>query len=192
MTDADRISALEAEVRALKLKQQRTSIAPLPPSPVKITHPTAKVELPTAAECVLLCDAIWRKYPTLKPRRSDEEEFARQFPVAFRFVQSHGRRADLDRDRGTAWWVDLAFSKNVNGPPISGLAFVVAVIAAGDILHTDPNEPGFAVGLQWGGGGSPATDYWRRVLSGTILEALPPLHPAPMPAPSRIVRHGRV
>ena len=133
-------------------------------------------------------DAVWQKYPTLKPRQSEAEEFARQFPVAFRFVQGFGRRADLDRDRGIDWWVDAALSRNIGGPPISGLAFVVAVISAGDVLYTDPTEAGFVTSLQFGGGGSPSQDYWRRVLSGTILEALPPLHPRPLPAPSKITR----
>jgi hypothetical protein len=144
--------------------------------------------MPTAAECRLLLDAVWQKYPTLKPHRSEEEEFARQFPVAFRFVQGFGRRVDLDRDRGIDWWVDSALSRNLGGPPISGLAFVVAVISSGDVLYTDPTEAGFVTSLQFGGGGSPAKDYWRRVLSGTILEAIPALHPAPLPAPSRIFR----
>jgi hypothetical protein len=193
-TTEQRIAALENEIRALRASlgaQQRTLTPPPPRSPessVRISHPTQQLSLPSADDCCRLCAIVWRKYPALKPRRGEEEEFARQFPTAFRFVQSHGRRADLDRNRGIDWWVDNALSRNIGGLPISGLAFVVAVISAGDVLHTDPTEPGFVVGLQFGGGGSPATDYWRRVLSGTILEALPPLYPKPMPAPSRIVR----
>ena len=59
MTDADRITALEAEVRGLKLllgKQQRTVVAPprRDEPVVRITHPVSKVSMPTAAECVLL------------------------------------------------------------------------------------------------------------------------------------------
>ena len=96
-----------------------------------------------------------------------------QFSAAFRFVQHHGRRADLDRNRGIDWWVDAALSRNIGGPPISGLAFVFAVIAAGDVLFTDPTEAGFYTSLQFGGGGSPATDYWRRVVGGAVLNAAP-------------------
>ena len=72
------------------------------------------------------------------------------------------------------------------GFPIDGVALVVAVVAAGDVPYTDPEEPGFIIGLQFGGGGFPAKDWWRRVVGGAILEPTPPLHPSPMPSPARV------
>jgi len=76
----------------------------------------------------------------------------------------------------------------IGGFPISGVALVVAVIAAGDVLFSDPGEPGLSIGLQFGGGGTPSRDWWKRVIGGALLEPTPPLHPAPLPAPSKIVR----
>jgi hypothetical protein len=196
MTDADRISALEAEVRALKIllgKQQRTAVAP--PRQVeslRITHPVEKVSLPSADEGRRLCAIVWREYPKLRPGRGEEEEFFGQFSAAFQFVQHHGRRADVDRERSLGWWLDTArewiSQHRIGGFPISGMALVVAIIAAGDVPFSDPGEPGLSIGLQFAGGGTPSQDWWKRVLGGALLGPTPPLHPRPLLAPSRIVR----
>jgi hypothetical protein len=194
--DNQRIAVLEAEVRALKLlvqSQQRTLKAPprQVESPVKITHPVSKVSTPSADEARQLCDAVWRHYPKLRPGSGDGEEFFGQFSAAFQFVQHHGRRA-VDRERSLGWWLDTArewiSQHRIGGFPISGTALVVAIIAAGDVPFSDPGEPGLSIGLQFGGGGTPSRDWWKRVIGGALLEPTPPLHPRPLPAPSRITR----
>jgi hypothetical protein len=202
MTDADRLQAaeqrvavLESEIRSLEFlmgKQQRTVAAPRPPeSPVKITHPVSKASMPSHAECVRLCEIVWQHYPKLRPGRGEEEEFFSQFRAALEFVQHHGR-ANVDRERSLGWWLDTArewiSQHRIGGFPISGVGFVVAVIAAGDVPFSDPAEPGLSIGLQFGGGGTSSRDWWKRALGGALLEPTPPLHPTPLPAPSRIVR----
>lgn len=196
--DADqRIAVLESEIRALKLllgSQQRTFTAPPQreePS-VKITHPVRQVSLPNDNERAQLCDIVWRRYPKLRPGHGEEEEFAGQFRAAFQFVQHHGRRV-VDRERSLGWWTDTARSwlsqHRIGGFPISERALVIAIIAAGDVPYSDPSEPGFVVGLQWGGGGVPSRDWWKRVIGGAILEPTPPLHPMAAPSPAR-ARHA--
>jgi len=201
MTDAieKRLAALEIEnanlksqIEVLRLLAPAPKVKPLPPSPVKISHPVSKVSLPTPDEGRRLCEIIWQHYPKLRPGRGEEEEFFAQFSAAIRFVQHTGRRRTVDRERALGWWLDTSrdwiAQHRIGGLPISGMALVVAIIAAGDVPFSDPEEPGFVVGLQFGGGGVPSTDFWRRVLAGTLLEATPALHPMPLPAPSRIVR----
>jgi len=148
--------------------------------------------MPSADECRQLCEVVWREYPKLRPGRGEEEEFFGQFRAAFQFVQHHGRRAEVDRERSLGWWLDTArefiSQHRIGGFPISGVALVVAAIAAGDVPFSDPGEPGFVVGLWWGGGGDASRDWWKRVLGGALLEPTPPLHPTPLPAPSRITR----
>jgi hypothetical protein len=193
----NRVAILERENRALKVRlDAMASTKPAPPRPpessVKITHPVSKVSLPSAGEARQLCDAVWRHYPKLRPSRNEEEEFFGQFSAAFQFVAHHGRRA-VDRERSLGWWLDTArewiSQHRIGGFPISGTALVVAIIAAGDVPFSDPGEPGFVVGLQWGGGGVPERGWWKRVLGGALLDPTPPLHPMPAPSPAR-VRHG--
>ena len=134
---------------------------------------------------------VWRKYPTLKPRRSDEEEFLSQFSAAFQFVQHHGRCA-VDRQRSLGWWLDTArdwlSQHRGDSLPINGNVLIVAIIAAGDVPFSGPTEPGFVVGLQWGGGGVAARDWWKRVLGGALLDLTPPLHPMPTASPAHVRR----
>jgi hypothetical protein len=197
-----RIAALERENADLKaqlgaLQVLLPTIKPPPrrdePS-VKITHPVRQVEVPTDDECRRLCEIIWQRYPTLRPSRGEEKEFAAGFKAAFRFVQHHGRRAEPDRQRALGWWVDTArdwISQNCSGGfPISGSCFVVAIIAAGDVPYSDPGEPGFVVGLQWGGGGIPERGWWKRALGGALLDPVPSPYPTKTPSPARVRQAG--
>ena len=160
-----------------------------------VALPLAKVTLPTEDEFPRLLEIVLIRYPQLRPR--DTQGFEQEFCLAFQFLQHTGRREKLDRDHRLLFWIDTAAAwlrERKIAPGVLGIgamAFVAAAIASGDILYTSPDEfPHIAFGLVPYGGGIPAKDYWRRALSGTILEAMPPLHPTPMPAPSRIVRHG--
>jgi hypothetical protein len=197
MTDLERENRdLRARIEALELL-----LAPTKPAAprreeasVKITHPVPQVSLPTADECRRLCEIVWQRYPTLRPSRNEEEEFAAGFKAAFQFVQHHGRRAEPDHQRGLGWWVDTArdwiSQHRVGGFPIGGAVLVVAIIAAGDVPYTDPEEPGFAIGLQFGGGGAGSGNWWRRVLGGAILDPTPSPYPKAAPSPARAVRNG--
>jgi hypothetical protein len=201
MTDVEkRLAAVEAEnadlkgqLAALQLLLGNKTIPPRreePPPAVRITHPVPQVSLPTDAECRQLCEIVWQRYPTLRPARSEEEEFVAGFKAALRFVQCHGRRAEPDYERGVGWWVDTArdwiSQHRVGGFPISGSVLVVAIIAAGDVPYTNPEESGFAAGLQFGGGGILARDWWKRVLGGAILEPVPSPYPTKAPSPARV------
>ena len=192
-----RVAALERENRDLRARLEAlapTKVTPLPLSPVRIVSPPlARIALPTEDEFRRLLEVVLTRYPILKPR--DTQGFEAEFRWAFQFLQHTGRREKLNRDHGLLFWIDTAaawlrehkIAPSVLG--IGGTAFVAAAIASGDILYTSPDEfPHISFGLVPFGGGIPAKDYWRRALSGTLLEAMAPLHPKPAPAPSRIVR----
>jgi hypothetical protein len=158
---------------------------------VKILAPSLpQVALPTPDECRQLCEIVWQRYPTLRPTRGEEQEFAAGFKAAFRFVQHHGRRAEPDRERSLGWWMDTArdwiSQHHIGGLPISGSVLVAAIIAAGDVPYTHPEEPGFVCALQFGGGGSPSKDWWKRVLGGAILEPALSPYPTKAPSPARV------
>jgi hypothetical protein len=195
-----RIAALERENRDPKGRLDALApapkVRPLPPSPVRITSPSlAKIELPTEDEYRRLRENVLRKFPILKPR--DAQGFEEEFRWAFQFLQHTGRREKLDRDHDLLFWIDTVVAwlrKHKIAPGvlmIGGTAFVAAAIASGDILYTLPDAfPHIYFGLVPYGGGLEAKGYWKRVLSGTILGASPPLYPKPEPAPSRIRRQG--
>jgi hypothetical protein len=200
MSDAteQRIAVLESEIRALKLllgSQSRTFAAPprRDEPTVKITHPVRQVTLPGDAERHRLCEIVLTRYPSLRPRAGEDEEFAAGFLVTFRFVESCGRRAEPDRQRALGFWIDEARSfvsqNRIGGFPISGPALVVAIIAAGDVPYSDPNAAGFVCGLQFGGGGRPSTEKWRDVLTtGRLLDPTPSPYPQAAASPSRVQR----
>jgi hypothetical protein len=156
---------------------------------VRISHPLENVSLPSDAEYPLLLKRVLAKYPKLGPAPGEDRGFLSEFRAAFQFVQHQGRRAELDRERSLGWWIDTArswVSHRIGGFPINGAALVVAIIASGDVGYTDPEQPGFSCALQFGGGGIPAKDWWKRVLGGAILEPTAPLHPTPTPSPARV------
>lgn len=199
MTDLKEVADLKRENRDLRARVEALELLLAPTKPVaprhdeasvKITHPVAQVSLPTADECRQLCEMVWQRYPTLRPSAGEEAEFIAVFKAAFLFVQHHGRRAEPDHQRGLGWRVDSARSwlsqRRVGGFPIGGSVLVVAIIAAGDVPYTDPEQPGLAIGLQFGGGGTPARDWWRRVLGGAILDPTPSPYPTTAPSPSRV------
>jgi hypothetical protein len=204
MTDVieKRLLAVEQENRDLRGRLDAMQILlsgskPAPPRrhdepTVKISHPMGRVELPSDDECRRLCATVWQRYPKLRPGRGEEQEFISGFIAAFRFVQHHGRRAEPDRQHSLGFWIDStrawASQNRISSFPISGAAFAVAIVAAGDVPYTNPEEPGFVCGLQFGGGGSPSKDWWRRALAGTILEPTPPLYPTAAPSPARARR----
>jgi len=197
--DADqRIAVLESEIRALKIllgTQQRTLTAPprRAEPQVRITHPVRPVSLPLADEYRRLRAIVFDRYPQLAPRADEHpDDAAAQFRAAFQFLAHTGRAEKLDRDHGLSWWSDTArvwlqehkIAPGVLG--ISGTAFVAAAIASGDILFTSLDEfPHISFGLVPHGGGLPSRDFWKRVLSGTLLNPLPPLHPTAAPSPAR-------
>jgi hypothetical protein len=196
MTDAieKRVAALERENAALKARLDAKAPAPLPPSPVRITHPVAKVTLPTEDEYRRLLQTVLDRYPILRPRADTPDYFA-QFKAAFIRLSHCGRRDKVDNQRGLGFWIDdcqeFCRRHQINPSSIGGGAFTSAVIAHADIKFVIEDWPhDFVCSLQFGGGGIECRGWWRRALSGTLLSPEPPLHPVPMPAPSRIVRQG--
>ena len=200
VTVEKRIAALERENADLKARVEALQLL-LPgnkPAPqrrvepqVRVTNPLPRVALPNEEQCRQLCEIVFQRYPSLRPRRGEEEEFAAEFRAAIRFVEHHGRRAQLDRDRGIGWWIDTArdwLSQHGGGNSlVGGNAFVAAVIAAGDVPHRDPLEPGFAIGLQHTGGGIEASARWHTVLTtGRLLDPVPPERPKPAFSPVSI------
>lgn len=168
-------------------------VAPLPPSPVKISHPVAKVALATEDEFRRLLEIVLIQYPQLRPR--DTQGFEAEFRLAFRFLQHTGRREKIDRGHDLLFWVDTAavwLREHKIAPGVLGIgatAFVAAAIASGDVPFSSLDEfPHIYFGLVPFGGGIPAKDFWRRSLAGALVEPSPPPHSTARPAPARIVR----
>ena len=186
-------AALKSQIAALQVLAPAPKVMPLPATPVRISYPMSKVSLPTEQEFGPLLEIVLSRYPQLRPR--DTQGFEADFRLVFQFLQHTGRREKLDRDHGLLFWTDTAAAwlrEKKIAPGVLGIgamAFVAAAVASGDILYTSPDEfPHIAFGLVPYGGGIASKDYWRRALSGTILEALPPLHSTARPTPARIVR----
>ena len=199
VTVEKRIAALERENADLKARLEALQLLlsgnkPTPPRrvapQVQITNPLPRVMLPNDEQCRQLCDIVLQRYPSLRPRRGEEEEFAAEFRAAIRFVEHHGRRAQLDRDRGIGWWIDTArdwLSQHGGNSLIGGNAFIAAIVATGDVQHSDPREPGFVIGLQHTGGGRETSAQWHTVLStGRLLDPVPPERPKPAFSPVSI------
>jgi hypothetical protein len=201
MSDAieRRLKALETENRDLKARldalqvQTPAKVMPLPPSPVRITHPTSKVEIPSAKEFDRLSEIVLRRYPQLAPR-ADREGFDAQFRVAFQRLLHVGRKDKLDMQYGWEFWTDDCRNwqqqhRVAQGVSVSPAALVAAIVACNDILFSPldrfPFDLGF--GLVAFGGGRPSTDRWREVLTtGRLLEPTPLDRPTVVPSPARV------
>ena len=182
--------ALKAELAALQLLLPANKPAlPQRAAPqVRVTNPLPRVALPNEEQCRQLCEIVFDRYPSLRPRRGEEEEFAAEFRAAMRFVEHHGRRAAPDHGLGVGWWIDTArvwLSQHAGGNSlVGGNAFVAAIVAAGDVPYSDPGEPGFAIGLQHTGGGIEASARWHTVLATRrLLDPAPPERPKPVFSP---------
>ncbi len=186
-------AALKAELDALRSLLGNKSPAPLPPSPVRITHPTSKVEIPTAKEFDWLSEIVLRRYPQLAPR-ADREGFGSQFRVAMQRLLHVGRKDKLDTQHGLEFWTDDCRDwqqqhRVAQGVFVGGAAIVAAIVACGDIpyapLDRFPFDLGF--GLVAYGGGRPSSDKWREVLTtGRLLEPTPLDRPTVVPSPARV------
>jgi hypothetical protein len=185
--------ALKAELDALRSLLGNKSPAPLPPSPVRITHPTSKVEIPTAKEFDRLSEIVLRRYPQLAPR-ADREGFGSQFRVAMQRLLHVGRKDRLDTQHGLEFWTDDCRDwqqqhRVAQGVFVGGAAIVVAIVACGDIpyapLDRFPFDLGF--GLVAYGGGRQSTDQWRHVLqSGALLAPMQSPYPVAIKSPARV------
>jgi hypothetical protein len=182
---------LKARVSALEVLLAPTKPAPPPEPQVRISSPPlAKMAMPTDDEFRRLLHVVLDRYPVLKPRE-DPEDYAAQFRAAFIRLQHCGRRDKVDTERGLGWWLDDGAQwcrrHNVNPPWIGGAAFTAAVIAHGDIRFVMDDWPhDFSVALQWGGGGYECKDWWRRALSGTLLDPTPSSYPQAAASPARV------
>lgn len=193
-----RVAELQADIDALEGK------SPAPVSSredrgVSVSHPAPSVTLPSDDEYDRLLAIVTGKYKQLACSRDvDPADFAAQFRAASMFAAHHGRRNDLDMQRDLSWWFDncrhWCREHAVQPSWMTGAALTAAVVAQADILFSPldhfPLEVRF--GLQFAGGGSATSDWWRRALTGTLLP------PAELPFPinerqsaRRIVVGGR-
>jgi hypothetical protein len=196
MMSEQRIAELEQQIGELRLEVAglRRQHAPSPrreESRVRISSPPlSNVALPTEDEFRRLLHVVLERYPVLK-LREDPADYAAQFRSAFIRLAHCGRRDTVDSQRGLGFWLDdcqeWCRRHQVNPGWIGGAPFTAAVIAHGDIrfVFDDwPHDTAFA--LQFGGGGIPSGDWWKRVLGGAILGPVPPRYPTKAPSPARV------
>jgi hypothetical protein len=175
-SDRDRIAELEREVAELRVKLA-------PPAPVKrineeggvrISYPKRTADgfvMPTAREMQTLFDITCKLAPKLDPEHNQQAPDAHftAFGQAFIFLASGVHRTEkLNTNVTLGWWVDTAqdwFRAGARSASINGAAFVLAVLAHGDIGHSyDPNSSrGVDFGLSIGGGQT-LSNAWRQTI----------------------------
>jgi hypothetical protein len=195
-----RLDALEAEVAVLKINAGLVEPVARDVAPTKlvepklsITHPieTSPIVLPTEAEYRRILSAVRDAYPQLRPRSNprfadqDEAGFFREFCAAFERVSHLRRTENVDSKHALSWWVDETNRWLHGSQQIDGIAFLAAVIGAGDVSFVQRDEYGnaWAFGLATFGG-RPATEAWRRVLKGQLLTPVAGRFGPPGPRPS--------
>lgn len=198
------IKALEVQLGALKANAgappkiaAHALSARTEPQGVRILYPVekAKIALPNEAEMKLLPDAVFAKYPRLRPYTltdrysyQDQADFFKGFCEAFAFVAVRGRTDEVDTKRSLGWWSGEAsdwLKTQGYTATISSSHLLVAAIAAGDVGFTQSDE----LGNQWAfalatHGGRPATDAWRNVLRGQLRPPLPGAYKTPAVGPT--------
>jgi hypothetical protein len=203
----DRITALEAEIAALKAQQNTASapvkIAPKPVEPegVVVSYPTPRriFEMPDNSALERLAEIVFTKFPTLRPTfsgrwaREDQQEFEKGFRSAF-LALGHIERRNVDHKRALSFWTEYAEETCRalgRSASIPGSALMVAAIAAGNceyVLADRMNGVVPVLGLCHGAGmGKLPGNEWRNVLAtGQILQPTATLrtrefYPVPQP-----------
>jgi hypothetical protein len=189
-----RVAALEANAGLVKPAAADVAPAKFVEREVSITHPieTSPIVLPTETEYRGILSAVRDAYPQLwrslsaNPRFADEDDarLFRDFPAVFECVSHLRRTTEVDNKHSLSWWVD-EINRRLHGRQIDGLAFLAAVIGAGDVSFVQRDEYGnvWAFGLATFGG-RPATEAWRRVLKGQLLTPIAGKFGGPSPRPS--------
>jgi hypothetical protein len=195
MSQADEITALRAQVTELT---RRLDAKDTPPAPVKSAAKPVEPEgaqifymvqrsnfvMPSTDELRRLCDIVFAKFPKLNvtdglvfrgDSEQNEAEYFRQFCASFKALGAMHRTENPDKKHYISFWMDLAsdWLKTVrDSTSISGLPFIAAVLAHGDICYSGLFVDGatFEVGLNAYAMGKPPRDAWRGVLAtGQIL-----------------------
>lgn len=180
------LNVLTLRVRALELNTAKPPAAlprvPAEPQGVRISTPTARstIDLPSEAEAEKIITVVGNRYPgllpsTLNSRWADQDRarFSQDFRRALEWVSTQGRADEVDRTRYMDFWTNQAeefFRLRGQSGAIGGGALLAAVIGAGDVKFLPGDNQGnvWAIALKTFGG-RPATDAWRRVLSGQLL-----------------------
>jgi hypothetical protein len=140
----------------------------------RVTYPTEinqSFVMPDNVDLRRLYFLVTRLFPQLGPARDrNEAEELRLFGLAFQRIAHLGRNDKLDTQHAVSWWCDESTqwlkSQNVNLIRLLPPDFAIAMLAHGDINYApmDNFPHGFAVGLNAGLWGRPATDAWHKLL----------------------------
>jgi hypothetical protein len=152
--------------RAAEPPAQQVRILQIPESPPII--------LPSQIERQRLRDIVLDFYPQLYPTSDDPDDFVADFNLAFDRIAA-AYRTDEPGKYSVGWWTDECRDWGQlrgRGRGIRGGAFIAAVVAAGDVKFTIPDNAGnvWTMWLAPYGGGRRATLAWREVLNGHLLQ----------------------
>jgi hypothetical protein len=203
-----RIAQLESDLAALKAQvAPPVKAAPAMPEPegTTVSFPVARSAfvMPSQEEFRRLRDIVFAKFPKLNvteglvfrgDAEQNEQEYFKQFCASFRALGALHRTEKPDRKRYVSYWIDACedLLKAVgNSTSISGLPFIAAVLAHGDISYSGLFTEGcvFEVGLNAYRMGRAPRDAWKQVLAtGRILQmVLPPASRNYATPPFRVV-----
>jgi hypothetical protein len=196
-TTLDRIAQLESDLAALKAQvapPAPAKIAPAMPKPegTTVSFPVARSAfiMPSSDELRRLRDIVFANFAKLNVAdglvfRGDAEqnsaEYFRQFCASFRALGALHRTEKPDRKHYLSHWIDTCedmLKPMGNSTTLSGLPFLAAALAHGDIAYAGLFTEGCVaeLGLNAFRIGKPPGDAWRRVLStGRVLPMVLPL-----------------
>lgn len=160
---------------------------------VQLQTTTAGFVMPSMEELRKLFDIVISRYPHLRPQpyrdrfRHDADPDGFLSFCAFFFRIGHLKRTEQpNTKRAIGWWINEAeqfLSTAAGQKPEKGDAFVVAVIAHGDVGFIPYDG---TVGQLWEfcldpHSGRSATDEWRKVLAGELPTPMRSRYGAPAP-----------
>ena len=162
-----------------------------------ITTRAPHFAMPSEAELQSLYGLVIRTHPVLRAPAKRHEPIEApfdRFRNAFLAIGLMGRAAQLDTGRALASWIDQAEDRLREAgadKDIDAAGFVAAVLAHGDVMYRaiDRYPFGLAFGLMTHGGGTPARDAWRTVLTSGRVSA-PSEHVAPANVSPSSVLYG--
>jgi hypothetical protein len=199
MTNAEEIALLKSQIAELKSRFDakdappvKIATKPVEPEGTQIFYPApvSSFTMPSPAELSQLRDIVFAKYPRLNvtegmvfrgDNEANEAEYFKQFCASFRALGAMHRTERPDKKHYISFWMDLAsdWLKTVrDSTSISGLPFIAAVLAHGDICYSGLFVDGatFEVGLNAYRMGKPPGDAWKKVLAtGRIVPMIAPL-----------------
>lgn len=169
----------ELEARLAKIEpkaEPKPAVAPPAAAGVRVIELSDRspVILPSPYERQRLRGIVLDFYPALAPTDTDPDAFVDDFNLAFDRIACAFRTEEPGK-YSLGWWLDdcREFGRlRGMGCSITGNAFIVAAIAAGDIKYSRPDNAG-NIWTFWLApyGGRPASLAWRNeVLNGRLLQ----------------------